>query len=201
MVVQREPERFECSEVCNAPATYPRSFGLLHSRHPYVPSSMPSSWRRSWPLARTWVPASMQRWSWGSARVLGRLDLGQGHGAEATRSETVEGKRSSRRHRYSLSLSKLHPIMGVRVWNSSAPPQGSSFSCTGGVWSGSVRRCGGRPTASQLEGPPPRQDTRPPTPRGHRKCLAYLVPGRTPTLTEPTSAPLDAVVRQLDALD
>jgi hypothetical protein len=39
------------------------------------------------------------------------------------------------------------------------------------------------------------------TPRGHRKCLAYLVPGRTPTLTEPTSAPLDAVVRQLDALD
>jgi hypothetical protein len=46
------------------------------------------------------------------------------------------------------------------------PPQSSSFSCTGGVWSGSVRSCGGPPTASQLGGPPPRQDTRPPVAAG-----------------------------------
>src|SRR5882757_8838663 len=46
------------------------------------------------------------------------------------------------------------------------PPQGSSFSCTGGVWSGSVRSCGGLPTASQLEGPPPREGTRPPVTAG-----------------------------------
>jgi hypothetical protein len=96
------------------------------------------------------------------------------------------------------------------------PPQGSSFSCTGGSLIGvgeELRRAtygipAGRASATTRHsttyngrrgGPPFPHATA--TPRGHRKCFAYLVPGRTPTLTEPTSAPLDAVVRQLDASD
>jgi hypothetical protein len=112
-------------------------------------------------------------------------------------------------------------LIPIRSWafgsgTARPPPQGSSFSCTGGSLIGvgeELRRAtygipAGRASATTRHsttyngrrgGPPFPHATA--TPRGHRKCFAYLVPGRTPTLTEPTSAPLDAVVRQLDALD